>query len=595
MARLRRHLAARIRWKILGPYLLLSLLLAGLATYLLTRVVSGSLEERFVNQLAESARVANDSIVRRERDHLEVVRAVTFTEGIPAAIEDGSPAALEQIVLPIAANNGAEIIEVFDATGTLRYSAARSNEGSRDYAPVPDPLSATRLPLVDQILRGRSDARGDKFTAILAAGPDSIVFTGGPIRSGDQVVGAVIVGSRLGSLLLDAKRQVLADITVYDAAGTPLASTFVIDRGNAIVQAPDLGRLGAGPAPRDTQLIAARHYQFLYSPMYFRGESIGVLSVALPTSFVTSADRSTQLQMATLFGLATIAVLLIGLLLARLLTAPLTRLVRTATAVAAGDLTARSGVVSSDEIGTLAATFDTMTERLQRQHLGTIRALVSAIDARDPYTRGHSVRVGQLSVEIGHGLGLSESQLQHLQVGGYLHDIGKIGVRDAILLKPGSLTVEERRLIEEHPRVGLEILEPVLLPSEVLSVVGQHHERLDGSGYPFALSAEELSIFPRVAAVADVYDALTTDRPYRGGLNALEALSILGREVESGLLDPEVVAALIRCAALWEQRRRDDPQLKGLEPAGGLFLATDAPWSPRDTGPHAGAEHDHVA
>ncbi|MCH7816108.1 MAG: HD domain-containing protein [Proteobacteria bacterium] len=123
---------------------------------------------------------------------------------------------------------------------------------------------------------------------------------------------------------------------------------------------------------------------------------------------------------------------------------------------------------------------------------------MSAIDARDPYTRGHSVRVGHLSVDLGEALGLSAAQLQHLQIGGYLHDIGKIGIRDAVLLKPGKLTDEEFDLIRQHPTIGLDILRTLDLPPAVIAVVGGHHEKLNGAGYPLGLSAEELTIFPRM-------------------------------------------------------------------------------------------------
>jgi putative nucleotidyltransferase with HDIG domain len=171
------------------------------------------------------------------------------------------------------------------------------------------------------------------------------------------------------------------------------------------------------------------------------------------------------------------AALGIGLYLTHQLTKPILRLVRTARIVASGDLTVRSGVKSGDEIGILATSFDEMTNKLQRQHLSTIRALTSAIDARDPYTMGHSVRVGQLAMMLGRQLGMEDKRLARLEVGGYLHDIGKIGIRDAVLLKPGRLTPEERTIIEDHPRIGLSILEAVDLPEEVVRFVQDHHER----------------------------------------------------------------------------------------------------------------------
>ena len=229
----------------------------------------------------------------------------------------------------------------------------------------------------------------------------------------------------------------------------------------------------------------------------------------------------------------------------------------------AGDLNARAGLAASDEVGALAESFDEMTARLQRQHLSTIKALTGAIDARDPYTLGHSVRVGQLSMMIGETLGLPDAQLQHLEIGGYLHDIGKIGVRDSVLLKPGALTPEERQMIEQHPKIGLDILRPVDLPVEVVQFVGRHHEKLDGSGYPGGLKAEELTIISRIGTVADIYDALITDRPYRAGMTAKETMDILKREVWDGKLDQEIVMAMERLVPRWENRRRTDPALKG--------------------------------
>ncbi len=246
------------------------------------------------------------------------------------------------------------------------------------------------------------------------------------------------------------------------------------------------------------------------------------------------------------------------------MTQPILRLVRTARLVTAGDLTARSGVVSSDEIGTLASSFDEMTSKLQHQHLATIKALTSAIDARDPRTMGHSVRVGQLAVMIGRHLVLDETMLGHVEIGGYLHDIGKIGIRDAVLLKPGQLTPEERRAIEEHPRIGLAILEPVELAREVVEFVESHHERLDGSGYPHGLRDDQVSVIARIAAVSDMYDAVTSERPYRGPMTAEEALALLRSEA-GHMLDPRAVEAFAAVQPEWERRRASEPELRGFK------------------------------
>jgi HD-GYP domain-containing protein (c-di-GMP phosphodiesterase class II) len=126
-----------------------------------------------------------------------------------------------------------------------------------------------------------------------------------------------------------------------------------------------------------------------------------------------------------------------------------------------------------------------------------------------------------------------------------LHDIGKIGIRDNVLLKPGRLTEKERSLIEEHPRIGINIVQYVDLADEVKQLVLSHHEKLDGTGYPEGLQGEQISIFARIGAVADIYDALTTERPYKPGLAVEEAVALLKREAKGGRLDERVVIALI--------------------------------------------------
>ncbi|MPZ98652.1 MAG: HAMP domain-containing protein [Dehalococcoidia bacterium] len=500
--------------------------------------------------------------MRREQEHLATLRSLAFTEGVAEAIEEHDATRLERLVLPVAVNAGAPVVEVLDRQGNRIYRAARAAGDGLRYESVTEPVERAPWPLAQQALTPQPEGAPDKFAALVVDGTVPTLAIAGPVLLDGDIVGAVVVASPLASLLPAVKSEALADISVFAPNGSLLASTFALD-----------GAAGSSPPPPGAEGSLAeddlfgREYAFLSAPLRLRETPVGTYSVALPTSFITSANNLTRSQLGILFSVATLAVLATGWLLSRALTAPLLRLARAARAVSEGDLTARSGVSGRDEIGALADTFDTMTAWVQRQHLGTIGALVSAIDARDPYTRGHSLRVGHLSMEIGRALGLSDSQLQHLQVGGYLHDVGKIGVRDSVLLKAGALSPEERAHIEEHPRIGLDILSTVELPPEVRAIVGGHHERLDGTGYPLHLAAEELTAFPRIAAVADVYDALVTDRPYKAGMTAAEALRILRRESLAGGLDAEVVSTMERLATRWEERRRR-PRPPGLRPPG---------------------------
>jgi putative nucleotidyltransferase with HDIG domain len=559
-----RFVPARIRWKIVAPYVALTIVVAFAGTYLATNLVSGSLEDRFDNQLAEAARVASDSVVRRERQHLEVLRTVAFTSGVSESVVAGDEGALRAFIEPIAANSKTEYVEVLDASGRRVAGLHLDDSQTLTYSGLTNSRDRSSLPSVQNILRGRSDALGDKFAqlALLPDGP--ALYTAGPIYDGDQIVGIVLIGSSLEGLLPAIKHEALADVTFYGLDSTVLASTFSQEDGDANLASSGDATPEALAGLRESRSLYGRGFDLLYGELRIREETVGAFSIALPSSFISSASSDTRLTMMAVFGAATAAVLAVGILIAQGVTAPLISLVRTARAVTAGDLSVRSGFRSRDEVGTLASSFDIMTERLANTHLQTIRALSSAIDARDPYTAGHSVRVGQLSVEIGRELELPKRDLQFLEIGGYLHDVGKIGIRDSVLLKQGKLTPDERRMIEDHPRIGLRIISHVELADEVMQVVGGHHEKLDGTGYPYGLTGEDVSIFARIAAVSDIYDALTTERPYKPALTIERAVAMLKDEVTGGHLDPRVVDALTRALPRWGRRLETEKDLRGL-------------------------------
>ncbi len=174
----------------------------------------------------------------------------------------------------------------------------------------------------------------------------------------------------------------------------------------------------------------------------------------------------------------------------------------------------------------------------------TALALATAIDKRDPYTGGHTKRVLEYSGKIGEILDIEGNELEKLELSAILHDVGKIGIPDEILRKKGSLTEEERRLIEKHPEIGAEIVEGIPGTESIVEGIKYHHERCDGSGYPDGLTCEEIPIFARIIAVADVYDALTSERPYRKALSPQEALDYL-KEREGQKFWEEAVRALL--------------------------------------------------
>jgi len=170
-------------------------------------------------------------------------------------------------------------------------------------------------------------------------------------------------------------------------------------------------------------------------------------------------------------------------------------------------------------------------------------SLIEALEISDPYTKGHSERVGSLSVALGLELGLSTRELEILKDAGTLHDIGKIGVSKEVLNKPGSLTAIEFDEVKRHVLYGYNILKP-LEQSELLDITLLHHERLDGKGYPYGTT--ELPLLVRVAQIADVWDALTSDRPYRSAMPLAKARELMGGQDNTFGFDPELLETFLR-------------------------------------------------
>jgi hypothetical protein len=199
----------------------------------------------------------------------------------------------------------------------------------------------------------------------------------------------------------------------------------------------------------------------------------------------------------------------------------------------------------------LADTFDDDPMiHIVRGYPETLKTLVRAVEVKDHYTHGHSERTARVAVQLGLRLGLDEDTLRALARGAYLHDVGKIAVPDQILNKPTDLTQAERDVIETHPRIGHELVLPSATLREALPVVLHHHERWDGSGYPERLRGKAIPLIARVAAVADVWDALTSDRSYRPGLPPQEALAHVAAGRGSHF-DPAIVDAMLGLAADW--------------------------------------------
>jgi putative nucleotidyltransferase with HDIG domain len=265
-----------------------------------------------------------------------------------------------------------------------------------------------------------------------------------------------------------------------------------------------------------------------------------------------AATRTAMQRLAAIAVGATVLALAASFWLARMITEPIGLLSESLTHMAASRVvTARlASTGSSREIDALTDTFNALMasvaaaeDQTQAAYTGAIRALATALDARDPYTAGHSERVSVLAVAIGHSLRLRDEEIEVIRLGALLHDIGKIGVPDAVLLKPTALTPAEFDIIKQHPGAGARILQsvPFLIPH--IAIVELHHERPDGRGYPHGLRGDEIPIAAHIVHVADAYDAMTSARAYRGARPSGEALLELWRFAGTGF-HAEAVGAL---------------------------------------------------
>jgi putative nucleotidyltransferase with HDIG domain len=249
--------------------------------------------------------------------------------------------------------------------------------------------------------------------------------------------------------------------------------------------------------------------------------------------------------------------ILIGYFFAVGISGPIRGLAASTRAISRGEFHQRSPVRGASEISELAENFNKMASDIEEYieklkeaaeenrelFIGSIRMLAAAIDEKDPYTRGHSGRVAKYSTIIGRELGLSNEELDRLRISALLHDVGKIGVEDRVLKKPGALTQEEFDLMKQHTVKGANIMRPVSQLKEVLPGIELHHEHMDGRGYPYGLSGNQIPLMARIIGVADTLDAMTTNRPYQSAMDIEFALNRI-KSLTGSKFDAVVVNAL---------------------------------------------------
>ena len=396
------------------------------------------------------------------------------------------------------------------------------------------------------------------FENIVVVPSGAFRISGARLMFGDRVVGALVAATSLdANYALELSKLSLAGV-VITVNGAVVARTVPDNVARDLVASGDANGV---------RTLDAEEY------------AIRALIASGPARIYTLTSIDAAARAATRDALAALATIAFGsfilaaigsLLLARQLADPINRVSKDiATMTTARDFGRTLELTgTSRELDALTTHFNDLMRGLgaaeaetRSAYLGAIRALAAALDARDPYTAGHSERVSTLSVMMGRLMDVSSADLEILRLGALLHDIGKIGVSDEILRKTGPLTPEEFEQIKRHPGLGARILRQVPFLAPHLPIVELHHERPDGRGYPFGLRAEAIPLAARIVHVADAFDAMTSARAYRAARGASEAFTELQRYVDTQF-DPLCVDALL--AAMPSSHDMPEPALAQL-------------------------------
>lgn len=358
---------------------------------------------------------------------------------------------------------------------------------------------------------------------------------------------SILVDDRLGlDHLVDKIEKSQSDllyIAIADGQGKLLAHSQLDARGGVL--SPPSGELLLQQDEISVHRTAGEGHEVyaFTAPIVFHDARLGTLQLGIATAALEQSKSQARRQIL----LVAVCALLIGsvttFFLTRIVTRPVARLSRGVARLRSGEHDAPIPAYTQDELGDLTRSFNAMSaelleqkerladyaENLEAAYLDTVKILAAAIEARDPYTLGHSQRVAGLSLMLGRQIGLDTEALRELEVACFLHDVGKIRVPDRVLAKNGPLSSDERTLMTQHVQHGAEILSLASSLQRFVPVALSHHEHYDGCGYPSGIQGEDIPLFAAIVSIADAYDAMTSSRPYRAGRSSADALAELQR------------------------------------------------------------------
>src|SRR6266498_108706 len=447
----------------------------------------------------------------------------------------------------------------------------------------------------DLIQRAEVDQR---VSEVLSKMSDRGIVVSRPqiIRSGQEMamtVAAPVMGGETGHEVVAAVVAIVSFQEVFKAvhqstsrserelldAGLPVV--FVVDQNGRAVAHPEASVAFSEKPMTDLKVVrdwqeSGKQVQSALEPfnLVSDGRNVGMLGSYATAELdknsrlgvIAIQDESAALasvsdmrrQTIWISMVAALLTLIIGFFFAKKLTQPVQELAVGAHRIASGDFSQRINVRSRTELGDLGHSFNLMTDQLEHYikdlqrsadenrelFLGTVKGLAAAIDGKDPYTRGHSERVSRMSVAIAQRLGLPDDECEKIRISALLHDVGKIAIDDNILKKPAALTDDEFLIMKQHPQKGYKIMSQIRAMKEFLPGMYMHHEMINGQGYPQGLKGDEIPLMAKVVAVADTFDAMTTDRPYQQAMKFDDAVARIQSFVGTRY-DASVVSAFV--------------------------------------------------
>lgn len=563
----------RILWLVLGAMLLVSALPIGLYHRQVLRLSQG--------KLADTERVQQTDLTRSLSQEIQFFESNLTQQLLSERQILALTGLIENVEDPVSEPKVTRLLENFvdsnRATFLYLTAVGRSGKGTSasqgNFRAEQDPFVAKALQRAFVVCMQSQQLNVVKFRSDpLALAPDNrpAFVIAVPLRDlGDHFTGMLAAVVSLDTILHRLQEASVRGRTV-----------FVVDHYGHIVAHPDLKNFVPGADASGNSLVT----QVVALPQELRNtetvrftekeknhsvEMIGTYSTFPEVNWAVIAERSLDQaradagvdelnrQALAFVTVVVLAAICLGYFFAVGISGPIRGLADSTRAISRGEFHQRSPVRGASEISELAENFNKMAgdieeyiERLKEAaeenrelFIGSIRMLAAAIDEKDPYTRGHSGRVAKYSMIVGQELGLSPEVLDTLRISALLHDVGKIGVEDRVLKKPGALTAEEFDLMKQHTIKGANIMRPVSQLKEMLPGIELHHEHMDGRGYPYGLQGPQIPLMAKIIGVADTLDAMTTNRPYQSAMDIDFALTRI-KSLTGTKFDPEVVIAL---------------------------------------------------